>query len=257
MHVQNRLKTDSTSKSNSRIKPIISCQKLVKVYGEQDNQVTVLSEVSFEVFIGEFLAIVGPSGSGKTTLMNILGALDSPTSGSYTLDGKLVSSLNDDELATIRNTKIGFVFQSFNLLPRTTVERNVRLPLIYSSNVSPKDRKIRIHDALVAAGLEQAKLHNKSNQLSGGQMQRVAIARALVNDPSMILADEPTGNLDQATGRIVIDTFLKLNKAGRTIILITHDLNVARYASRIIHIEDGKIISDELNYENHAETSVR
>jgi len=245
------------SESSIRQQPIISCHNLVKIYGEKDNTVTVLSNVSFDIYPGEFVAIVGPSGSGKTTLMNILGALDSPTSGSYTLDSKIVSSLKDDELAVIRNTKIGFVFQSFNLLPRTTVERNVRLPMIYSSNISLKDRKDKILAALLAAGLEESKLHNKSNQLSGGQMQRVAIARALVNDPSMILADEPTGNLDQATGRIVIDTFLQLNKQGRTIILITHDLNVAHNAQRIIHIEDGKIISDELNHEKPIREKVK
>lgn len=227
--------------------PIISCKDLVKVYGEKDNAVTVLSNVSFDIYPGEFTAIVGPSGSGKTTLMNILGALDSPTSGSYVLDSELVSSLQDNELSVIRNTKIGFVFQSFNLLPRTTVERNVRLPMIYSANISVKDRKDKILAAIRAAGLEDSKLYNKSNQLSGGQMQRVAIARALVNNPSIILADEPTGNLDKATGEVVIDTFLQLNQQGRTIILITHDLNVAYHAKRIIHIEDGKIIADELN----------
>ncbi len=235
---------------DSQLLPIISCRNLVRVYGEKDNAVTVLSNVSFDIYPGEFTAIVGPSGSGKTTLMNILGALDSPTSGSYMLDSKMVSSLKDDELAVIRNTKIGFVFQSFNLLPRATVERNVRLPMIYSTNVAIKDRKDKILAAILAAGLEESKLYNKSNQLSGGQMQRVAIARALVNDPSIILADEPTGNLDQATGKIVIDTFLQLNQQGRTIILITHDLKVAYHAQRIIHIEDGKIIADELNHKN-------
>ncbi len=227
--------------------PIITAHKLIKTYGSGENQVTVLSDVSFEINQGEFVAIVGPSGSGKTTLMNILGALDTPTSGSYTLDGELVSDLKDDDLATIRNTKIGFVFQSFNLLPRATVERNVRLPLIYSSSLSPRDRKDRINSVVEAAGLSLSKLQNRSNQLSGGQMQRVAIARALVNNPSIILADEPTGNLDQSTGRIVIDTFLRLNRQGRTIVLITHDLNVASNASRIIHIQDGKLISDQVN----------
>lgn len=234
-----------TTHGNSR--SIISCHQLIKTYGIGDNKVTVLTDVSFEINAGEFVAIVGPSGSGKTTLMNILGALDTPTSGSYTLDGKLVSNLKDDDLATIRNTKIGFVFQSFNLLPRATVEQNVRLPLIYSSSLSPNDRSNRINAVVEAAGLPLSKLHNRSNQLSGGQMQRVAIARALVNNPSIILADEPTGNLDQSTGRIVIDTFLKLNQQGRTVVLITHDLNVASNASRIIHIQDGKITSDEPN----------
>ena len=226
---------------------VISCHNIVKKYGSSANEVTVLNKVSFDIYTGEFVAIVGPSGSGKSTLMNILGALDSPSSGTYTLDGDLVSSLKDDDLATIRNTKIGFVFQSFNLLPRATVERNVRLPLIYSSVLTPQERKGRINAVVQAAGLSLEYLQNKSNQLSGGQMQRVAIARALVNDPSIILADEPTGNLDQSTGKIVINSFLKLNQQGRTVVLITHDLNVAGNASRIIQIQDGKIISDELN----------
>jgi putative ABC transport system ATP-binding protein len=233
--------------SQDKPRPIITAHQLVKTYGSGENQVTVLADVSFEIKQGEFVAIVGPSGSGKTTLMNILGALDTPTSGTYSLDGKLVSDLKDDDLAIIRNTKIGFVFQSFNLLPRATVERNIRLPLIYSSSLAPRDRKERINSVVEAAGLPLSKLHNRSNQLSGGQMQRVAIARALVNNPSIILADEPTGNLDQATGRIVINTFLKLNRQGRTIVLITHDLNIASNASRIIHIQDGKLVSDQMN----------
>ena len=220
MAISNKSPVSAKSKLNNP-QPIITAHRLVKTYGSKENQVTVLTDVSFEIEQGEFVAIVGPSGSGKTTLMNILGALDTPTSGSYTLDGKLVSALEDDDLATIRNTKIGFVFQSFNLLPRATVERNVRLPLLYSSVLSPKERRERINSVVEAAGLSLNKLQNRSNQLSGGQMQRVAIARALVNNPSIILADEPTGNLDQATGKIVIDTFLQLNNQGRTIILIT------------------------------------
>jgi putative ABC transport system ATP-binding protein len=241
------VKTVTESFSHQDIRPVISCHNIVKKYGSSTNEVTVLDKVSFDIYSGEFVAIVGPSGSGKTTLMNILGALDSPSSGTYTLDGELVSSLKDDELAIIRNTKIGFVFQSYNLLTRATVERNVRLPLIYSLVLSPTERKKRIEAVLQSAGLSLGYLKNKSNQLSGGQMQRVAIARALVNDPSIILADEPTGNLDQSTGKIVINSFLKLNQEGRTVVLITHDLNVAGNASRIIQIQDGKIISDELN----------
>ncbi len=229
------------------IRPVISCHNIIKNYGTGVNEVRVLDSISFDIYSGEFVSIVGPSGSGKTTLMNILGALDSPSSGTYTLDGEVVSSLKDDDLAIIRNTKIGFVFQSFNLLPRATVERNVQLPLIYSSSLTTKERKGRVDAVVQAAGLSLEYLFNKSNQLSGGQMQRVAIARALVNDPSIILADEPTGNLDQSTGKIVINSFLKLNKEGRTVVLITHDLNVANNASRIIQIQDGKIISDEFN----------
>jgi putative ABC transport system ATP-binding protein len=187
---------------------------------------------------------MGPSGSGKSTLMHILGALDTPSSGSYKLDGKDVSTLTDDELADIRKDKIGFVFQSFNLLPRTTVLRNVMLPLIYAD--VPKEERIkRAEIALKAAGLDEEHFTHLSNQLSGGQIQRVAIARALVNNPTLILADEPTGNLDSKTGEIVLDTFQKLNsEQGRTIILITHEHDVAEHASRIIQIKDGQIIKD-------------
>ena len=240
------MKTVTESLSHQDASPVISCRNIVKKYGSSTNEVTILDKVSLDIYSGEFVAIVGPSGSGKTTLMNILGALDSPSSGTYTLDGELVSNLKDDNLAIIRNTKIGFVFQSYNLLTRATVERNVRLPLIYSLALSPTERKKKIEVVLQSAGLSLGYLQNKSSQLSGGQMQRVAIARALVNDPSIILADEPTGNLDQSTGKIVINSFLKLNQEGRTVVLITHDLNVAGNASRIIQIQDGKIISDEL-----------
>ena len=226
---------------------IISCEDISKSYGTGENKTQVLSSISFSVQAGEFVAIVGPSGSGKSTLMNILGALDTPSEGTYILDGRNITSLNEDELATIRNTKIGFVFQSFNLMARATVERNVRLPLIYSSVIKEEDRNRKVHEAIVAAGLDLSKIHNKPSQLSGGQMQRVAIARALINEPAIILADEPTGNLDQATGKIVIATFQNLNRQGRTIILITHDMNVALNASRIIRIQDGKLISDQMN----------
>jgi putative ABC transport system ATP-binding protein len=208
-------------------------------------KVEVLHGISFTVHSGEFVAIMGPSGSGKSTLMHILGCLDTPTTGSYTLNGKDVSRLTDDELAEIRNNNIGFVFQSFNLLPRTTVLRNVSLPLIYAG-VPEKERERRAREALVASGLDESHFLHKSNQLSGGQIQRVAIARALVNEPSMILADEPTGNLDTKTGEIVLGTFQRLNRDhGRTIILITHEHDVAAHAERVISIRDGTIVEDK------------
>lgn len=226
---------------------MIECKNLVKTYTNGDNTTTALGGVSFSIKDGEFVAIMGPSGSGKSTLMHILGALDNPTSGSYTLDGQDVSKLSDDELAFIRGHKIGFVFQSFNLLPRTTVMRNVSLPLVYN-NVPQEEREKRAGESLLAAGLPEDRWFHLSNQLSGGQIQRVAIARALVNDPTLIMADEPTGNLDSKTGEIVLGTFQHLNeKQGRTIILITHELDVAEHADRIIHIRDGKIVEDKKN----------
>jgi putative ABC transport system ATP-binding protein len=224
---------------------MIEIKNITKVYrtGEEDFQ--ALKGVSFNIKDGEFVAIMGPSGSGKSTLMHILGGLDNPTSGTYFLDNKDVSKLSDDELADIRKDKIGFVFQSFNLLPRTTVLRNVMLPLIYEG-VEPKEREERAKKALILAGLDEGHFQNLSNQLSGGQIQRVAIARALVNDPSLILADEPTGNLDSKTSEIVLETFQKLNKElGRTIILITHDSEIAEHADRIIHIKDGMVLNDK------------
>ncbi len=221
---------------------MIECKNLIKDYIDGDNITNVLRGVSFKVKKGEFVAIMGPSGSGKSTIMNILGLLDTPTKGSYFLDDHDVSKLSDDKQAEIRASKIGFVFQSFNLLPRTTVLRNVMLPLTYL-NMNITDREKRAKKALVSAGFPEDKWHNLSNQLSGGQIQRVAIARALVNDPSIILADEPTGNLDTKTGEIVLETFKKLNKEeGRTIILITHESDVASHADRIIHVRDGNII---------------
>ena len=194
---------------------------------------------------GEFLAIMGPSGSGKSTLMHILGALDIPTSGKYLLDGHDVSTLSDNELADIRKNKIGFVFQSYNLLPRATVLRNVTLPLVYAETPR-EEREEKAKVELRKAGLDETHFYHLSNQLSGGQMQRVAIARALVNNPSLILADEPTGNLDTKTGEIVLNTFQTLNKKqNRTIVLITHERYVAEHANRIIHIRDGNIVEDE------------
>jgi len=223
---------------------LIECDKICKTYVTGDIETQVLKDVTFKVEAGEFVAIMGPSGSGKSTLMHILGALDSPTSGIYRLNGRDVSKQTDDELAEIRRDQIGFVFQSFNLLPRATVLRNVILPLIYAG-VPRSERQARASKALVAAGLPEARWHHLSNQLSGGQMQRVAIARALVNNPSIIFADEPTGNLDTKTGDIVLDTFQKLNRdTHHTIILITHELYVAEHADRIITIQDGCIIKD-------------
>ena len=227
---------------------MIEIKNITKVYGSAGaEKVRAVDGISFTIKDGEFVAIMGPSGSGKSTLMHILGALDTPTSGTYHLDGKDVSSLTDEELAEIRRNHIGFVFQSFNLLPRTTVLRNVSLPLMYAG-VKVEEREARAKAALVSAGFNESHFLHLSNQLSGGQIQRVAIARALVNNPSLILADEPTGNLDTRTGEIVLGTFQKLNREnGSTIILITHEPDVAMHANRIIHIRDGKIVEDKIN----------
>lgn len=226
---------------------MIECSNITKTYVNGDVETHVLKGVSFSIANGEFVAIMGPSGSGKSTMMHILGALDSPTSGTYTLAGHDVSKLSDDELADIRRGRIGFVFQAFNLLSRATVMRNVTLPLVYAE-VPREEREKKAAAALRAAGLPEDRWDHLSNQLSGGQMQRVAIARALVNDPEIVLADEPTGNLDTETGEVVLGTFQELNeKHHHTIVLITHELYVAEHADRIIHIQDGRILEDRKN----------
>lgn len=224
---------------------MIECKNITKIYKSPAGETRALKGVSFTIKDGEFTAIMGPSGSGKSTIMHILGCLDTPTNGAYFLDEHDVSKMSDDELADIRKDKIGFVFQSYNLLPRATALRNVTLPLIYAGE-NREAREEKAKQSLLAAGLAEDHWNHLSNQLSGGQMQRVAIARALVNDPIIVLADEPTGNLDTKTGEIVLDTFQRLNKEqGRTIVLITHERYVAEHAGRILHIRDGEIIKDE------------
>jgi putative ABC transport system ATP-binding protein len=226
---------------------MIECSNISKIYKSGDIETNALKDVSFQIKDGEFVAIMGPSGSGKSTLMHILGALDTPTSGEYILDDHDVSEFSDDELADIRKDKLGFVFQSFNLLPRATVLRNVMLPLVYA-DMPKEEREAKARKALINSGMNESHFYHHSNQLSGGQMQRVAIARALVNDPSLILADEPTGNLDTKTGEVVLNTFQELNeKQKRTVILITHERYVAEHADRIITIRDGVIVEDEIN----------
>jgi len=240
---------------------MIECKKITKIYKSgpstssgQAIETWALKNVSFKVEDGEFVAIIGPSGSGKSTLMHILGCLDIPTSGEYFLDNQDVSKLSDDELADIRKNKIGFVFQSFNLLPRSTVLRNVVLPLVYTG-VSRDEREKRAKIVLQNTGLEESHFYHLSNQLSGGEMQRVAIARALVNNPTLILADEPTGNLDSKTGEVVLETFQNLNKQGRTIILITHEKYIAEHAKRVISLKDGEIIEDVVSNRSEAKTA--
>lgn len=222
---------------------IIDITNITKVYEMGDEKLFALNGVDVVIERNEYVAIMGPSGSGKSTLMNIIGCLDTPTSGKYILNGKDVHEMDDDELAEIRNREIGFVFQTFNLLPRNNALHNVELPLIYSG-LSKSDRMKQAKEALANVGLADRMMH-KPNELSGGQRQRVAVARALVNNPSIILADEPTGNLDTKTGEEIMALFMDLNKKGNTIILVTHEEEIARHANRIIKIRDGLIESDK------------
>lgn len=228
--------------------PIIQTHDLWKTYTMGSEELHALRGVSFEIPRNQYVAIMGPSGSGKSTLMNLIGCLDSPSKGEYWLNGKLVSDMEDDELAYIRNREIGFVFQTFNLLARATALQNVELPLIYAG-VPSAERTRRAKEALDRVDLS-SRMSHKPNELSGGQRQRVAVARALVNTPSIILADEPTGNLDSATSYEIMELFANLHRQGNTIILVTHEPDIAEYAHRVLHILDGQISSDKMN-EHH------
>jgi putative ABC transport system ATP-binding protein len=223
---------------------VIKTQDLSKVYEMGAEQVHALCGIDLEIRKGEYVAIMGPSGSGKSTLMNLIGCLDSPSSGKYWLAGRLVSELDDDELAYIRNKEIGFVFQTFNLLPRATALHNVELPLIY--NGTPADERIEKAKLALERVDLTSRMSHKPNELSGGQRQRVAIARALVNSPSIVLADEPTGNLDSKTGEEIMALFANLHQQGNTIIVVTHEPEIAQHAHRIIFIRDGKVASDQV-----------
>ncbi len=228
------------------MEPLIVLEEVHKDYDMGLAQVKALDGISIEILKGDYLAIMGPSGSGKSTLMNLIGCLDSPTSGSYRLKGQEIGALQDDELARIRNREIGFIFQTFNLLPRTDALQNVELPLIYSG-ISRRERHERARHALEAVGLGD-RMHHRPNEMSGGQRQRVAIARALVNNPSILLADEPTGNLDSRTGDEIMALVDRLHAEGNTLILVTHEEDLAQRAGRVIRLRDGKIVSDTLNH---------
>ena len=228
---------------------VIRTEGLIKTYEMGAEQVHALQGVDLEIRRGEYVAIMGPSGSGKSTLMNLIGCLDSPTSGRYWLAGRLVSDLDDDELAYIRNKEIGFVFQTFNLLPRATALHNVELPLIY--NGTPAEERVQKATLALQRVDLSDRMNHKPNELSGGQRQRVAIARALVNDPSIVLADEPTGNLDSKTGEEIMGLFENLHRQRNTIILVTHEMDIAQHAHRVIFIRDGKIASDEKIVKKH------
>jgi putative ABC transport system ATP-binding protein len=224
---------------------LIDIRDITKVYQMGDQQVQALAGVSVGVGRGEYVAVMGPSGSGKSTLMNLIGCLDTPSSGSYVLNGKEVARMTDDELASIRNQEIGFVFQTFNLLPRTSAVQQVELPLVYGGT-SKKERRERAIHALKAVGLAD-RMNHTPNELSGGQRQRVAVARALINDPSILLADEPTGNLDSQTGAEIMTLFDELNSKGNTIVLVTHEEDIAARARRIVRLKDGKVRDDRPN----------
>lgn len=227
------------------MKNLIKTEDIHKTYRSGEVEVHTIRGVSLEVKRGEFIAVMGPSGSGKSTLLNILGCLDKPTKGSYLLEGKDISRLKETEVAAIRNRKVGFVFQSFNLLPRAKAIENVELPLLFSRNGIPsKAKKERAREAFISVGLEGRENHYPS-QLSGGEQQRVAIARAIVNDPLIILADEPTGNLDTKSGEDIMEIFETLNQNGKTVIVITHEIEIASYAMRQLYFRDGKVLRDD------------
>lgn len=233
---------------------IIHLDHIQKSYFMGTQAIPVLKGISLDIFKNEYVALMGPSGSGKSTLMNILGCLDTPTGGTYVLNGKDVSKMTDDELADVRNVEIGFVFQQFNLLPRLTAAENVALPLVYAG-VNKKERTERAIEALRKVGLAE-RSHHKSNEMSGGQIQRVAIARAIVNNPSLLLADEPTGNLDSKTSVEVMEIFGAIQAAGNTVVLVTHEEDIAAYAKRVIRLRDGHIESDTMNKVGSYEPSV-
>ncbi len=239
------MEPESLTKSTtaSAVRPLIDIDGLTKVYQMGEQEVRALNGVTLDVLPNEYVAVMGPSGSGKSTLMNMLGCLDTPTDGTYLLNGQNVSEMTDDELAAIRNREIGFVFQTFNLLPRVTCVQNAELPLIYAG-ISKRDRREAARQALKSVGLGD-RLDHKPSELSGGQRQRVAVARALVTTPSIILADEPTGNLDTATGEDIMRLFEALYRQGNTIIVVTHEEDVAAHARRIVRLRDGKIERDE------------
>lgn len=222
--------------------PLLLMQGICKTYYVGGEDLTVLHHIDLSIRKGEYLSVLGPSGSGKSTLMNIVGCLDTPTKGEYLLDGERIDEMSEKQLAYVRNRKIGFIFQSSQLLPRLDAQKNVELPLIYAG-VGPRERAKRAREVLERVGLSE-RIHHYPNQLSGGQQQRVAIARALVTNPDILLADEPTGALDQATGRQVMALFDELNREGRTILMITHDLGIAKYARRVVHIIDG-VLTEE------------
>lgn len=229
---------------------IIHLENIIKTYFMGSNSLTVLKGLSLDIYRNEYVALMGPSGSGKSTLMNIIGCLDTPSEGTYILNGSDVSKMSDDDLAEVRNKEIGFVFQQFNLLPRLTAAENVALPLVYAG-VSKKERTDRAMEALNKVGLSE-RSHHKPNEMSGGQIQRVAIARALVNNPSILLADEPTGNLDSKTSVEVMEIFGKIQESGNTVVLVTHEEDIAGYAKRVVRLRDGVIESDNVKIPIHS-----